>query len=72
MVQKEEHATVIFWPGETYEGHVVPELGTGRGLGASLGSFLADRKTGLEGLKALLSDGCSKMTGPWTGFMAEF
>ena len=38
VVKKEEHATVIFWPGETFQGHVVPELGTGRGLAASLAS----------------------------------
>ena len=68
---REEHATVIFWPGETYEGHLVPENGTGRGLASSFRDFLLDRKTTLGRLRALLCDGTSKITGCWTGFMAE-
>jgi hypothetical protein len=70
-LSREEHATVIFWPGETYEGHVVPRDGTGRGLALSFGDFLVARATRLDLLRAALGDGCSKVTGCWTGFMAE-
>ena len=71
QVVKEEHATVIFWPGETYEGHVVPTGGTGKELAKSTFDFLKSRQTDLSQLRALLGDGCSKVTGCWTGFMAE-
>ena len=71
QVVKKEHATVIFWPGETYEGHVVPTGGTGKELAKSTFNFLKSRQTDLSQLKALLGDGCSKVTGCWNGFMAE-
>ena len=71
IMGREEHASVIFWPGETYEGHVVPSAGTGRGLAVSFRDFLVVRETDLTRLRALLGDGCSKVTGCWTGFMAE-
>ena len=70
-VKKEEHCTVIFWPGETYEGHVVPKGGTGKELASSVGDFLVSRNTNLHQLRAVLSDGTSKMTGAWTGLIAE-
>ena len=71
IVRKEEHCTVIFWPGETYEGHVVPQGGTGRELASSVGDFLISRRTNLDNLRAVLSDGTSKMTGAWTGLISE-
>ena len=70
-VKKEEHCTVIFWPGETYEGHVVPKGGSGKELASSVGDFLVSRSTNLHQLRAVLSDGTSKMTGAWTGLIAE-
>ena len=69
--KKEEHCTVIFWPGETYEGHIVPKGGSGRELASSVGDFLVSRSTNLDQLRAVLSDGTSKMTGAWTGLIAE-
>ena len=68
---KEEYGTVIFFPGETYEGHEVPEAGTGKGFVLFRMAFLLDRKIDLEKLRALLGDGTSKLTGCWAGYMAE-
>ena len=71
QVVKEDHATVIFWPEETYEGHVVPSGGSAKALAKSFIDFLLERRTDLGQLRALLGDGTSKVTGCWGGFMAE-
>ena len=43
QVVKEDHATVIFWPEETYEGHVVPSGGSAKALAKSFMGFLLER-----------------------------
>ena len=61
--KKVEHCAVIFWPGEEFVGHVVPRDGTGAGLSQDIIQFFKDRETNLQSLKAVLTDGCNKMTG---------
>ena len=53
---KEDHATVILWPEETYEGHVVPSSGSTKALAKSFMDFLLERRLDLDQLRALLGD----------------
>ena len=71
-VQKEEHCSVVLWPGEDYAGHCVPDEGTGSSLvfGCTLSPL--KRKINLNNLSVLITDGCAKMVGWKTGAHATF
>ena len=62
-VKKVENCAVIYWPGEEFVGHVVPRDGTGAGLAQDIVQFFKNRETNLNSLRAILTDGCAKMTG---------
>ena len=66
----EEHAAVILYPGG-FAGHVTPEEGSAPELARSVLSMLERRGIHLHLLRALLTDGCSKMVGWRTGFHAS-
>ena len=60
---KEEHCSIVMYPGEEYLGHCSPEKGTGKCLADCLLKFFNDHDIDLSQLSALMSDGCSKMLG---------
>ena len=62
-MKKVENCAVIYWPGEEFVGHVVPRDGSGAGLAQDIVQFFEDRETNLNSLRAILTDGCAKMTG---------
>ena len=66
----EEHAAVILYPGG-FAGHVTPEGGSAPELAQSVLSMTERRQIFLHLLRALLTDGCSKMVGWRTGFHAS-
>ena len=70
-IKKVENCSIVFWPGEEFAGHVVPHESTGQALAQSVHSFLNARNTDVTSLRAVLTDGCAKMTGFVSGAQAE-
>lgn len=67
---KEEHCSIILYPGDEYAGHVVPRTGRGETLAEDLAQFLRERNISMTNVKSLVSDGCEKMLGWKSGVHA--
>ena len=66
---REEHCSVVFYSpsGDHHAGFFTPENGTGKALAEGLYKFCADRKLNFSNLKAVVTDGTTKMTGHNSG-----
>ena len=65
--RKQEHTSVILYPGGKKAGHFTPKGSTGKDLGESLVEFLKERNVCLDHVHSLATDGCEKMMGWRTG-----
>ena len=65
--EKEEHCSVVLYPGAEQAGHFVPPGGTGKDLIVGLLGFCQERNICLDNLRAISTDGCTKMVGWFTG-----
>ena len=71
VFEKEEHCSVVLYcsccPGAIQAGHFVPPGGTGKDLILGLLRFCHERNICLDNLSAIITDGCNKMVGWFTG-----
>ena len=67
VTEKEEHCSVVLYPGAVSAGHYIPSGGTGKELAEGLIQFCSDRNIALDNLVAISTDGCNKMVGWFSG-----
>ena len=61
VTEKEEHCSVVLYPGAVSAGHYIPSGGTGKELAKGLIQFCSDRNIALDNLVAISTDGCNKI-----------